>query len=80
MDKHLVDMIKGRGLKVEDVAPIIEEVERRSAQPVTTVQQATIALREAIQEAESFGLVRTAHGSVITGALASDHGVVLVSD
>jgi hypothetical protein len=35
-------------------------------------------LREAIQAAEEFGLVRDESGSVITGVIESEHGVVLV--
>ncbi|WP_417585324.1 hypothetical protein [Nitrincola sp.] len=44
------------------------------------MQKAVEALREAIQEAEQFGLVRTEDGSVITGAVATEHGVMLVED
>jgi hypothetical protein len=38
----------------------------------------TMMVREAIQAAEEFGLVRDESGSVITGAIESEHGVVLV--
>ena len=37
-------------------------------------------LRDAIQLCEEFGLVRTEDGSVITGAIRSEHGVVLVKE
>ncbi|MBJ4025538.1 hypothetical protein JGD41_23970, partial [Salmonella enterica subsp. enterica serovar Derby] len=37
-------------------------------------------LREAIQAAEEFGLVRTEDGQVITGAQLSEHGVILVKE
>ncbi|AGG58146.1 hypothetical protein AB4453_11110 [Vibrio atlanticus] len=37
-------------------------------------------LRDAIQNAEQFGLVRTENGKVITGAVDSEHGFVLVED
>lgn len=37
-------------------------------------------LRTAIQEAEEFGMVRTEDGKVITGAVATDSGIVLVED
>lgn len=35
------------------------------------------AIRVAIQDAEAFGLVRTEDGKVITGAIATEFGVVL---
>ncbi|WP_050498049.1 hypothetical protein [Vibrio parahaemolyticus] len=38
----------------------------------------TMNMREVILAAEEFGLVRTEDGTVITGALASEHGVMLV--
>ncbi|OXX29104.1 hypothetical protein [Vibrio sp. V08_P9A1T1] len=38
------------------------------------------ALRTAIQDAEEFGLVRTENGTVITGAMESEHGIMLVGD
>ncbi|EJC6931189.1 hypothetical protein [Vibrio parahaemolyticus] len=41
---------------------------------------ALMRLREAIQEAEVFGLVRTESGQVITGAVITDDGVVLVEE
>ncbi|MBY8288655.1 hypothetical protein KW528_21610 [Vibrio fluvialis] len=44
------------------------------------MQKVVEALRVAIQEAEKFGLVRTEDGSVITGAVATEHGIVLVED
>ncbi len=37
-------------------------------------------LRNAIQDAEELGLVRTEEGMVITGAIESDSGIVLVSE
>ncbi|WP_187985129.1 hypothetical protein [Vibrio metschnikovii] len=37
-------------------------------------------LRIAIQNAEQFGLVRTEDGSVITGAIATERGIMLVED
>lgn len=53
-------------------------VNNTESNEIKTVQEAAILLREAIQAVESFGLVRTQDGSVVTGALASEHGVVLV--
>lgn len=53
-------------------------VNNTESNEIKTVQEAAILLREAIQAAESFGLVRTQDGSVVTGALASEYGVVLV--
>lgn len=38
------------------------------------------ALRTAIQNAEQFGLVRTEGGTVITGAIESEHGIMLVTE
>jgi len=35
------------------------------------------ALRQAIQDAEEFGLVRTEKGQVVTGAIFTSSGVVL---
>ncbi|MDF4891579.1 hypothetical protein P3566_22070 [Vibrio parahaemolyticus] len=40
----------------------------------------TMMMREAIQAAEEFGLVRDENGSVITGAIETEHGVVLVKE
>ncbi|MCA2497800.1 hypothetical protein ACXIUH_08865 [Vibrio parahaemolyticus] len=37
-------------------------------------------LRDAIQQAEQFGLVRTESGQVITGAVSSDDGIVLTEN
>jgi len=37
-------------------------------------------LREAIQDAEAYGLVRTENGLVILGAVDSEHGFVLTGD
>ncbi|MGL1344929.1 hypothetical protein ACSTKE_01610 [Vibrio parahaemolyticus] len=51
-----------------------------SVKSAVSVDEATVLLRDAIQIAEPFGLVRTEEGVVITGALASDHGVVLVRE
>lgn len=39
----------------------------------------TMMVREAIQAAEEFGLVRDENGSVITGAIEGENGVVLVN-
>lgn len=44
------------------------------------MQKAVELLRAAIQEAEQFGLVRTEDGSVITGAMATEYGIMLVED
>ncbi|MDN4711626.1 hypothetical protein QYZ44_21585 [Vibrio parahaemolyticus] len=38
------------------------------------------SLREAIQQAEELGLVRTEDGTVITGAIETDDGIVLVKE
>ncbi|MCG6346705.1 hypothetical protein K6U40_14565 [Vibrio fluvialis] len=43
-------------------------------------QKALELLRDAIQNAEQFGLVRTESGQVITGAIDSEHGFVLVEE
>jgi len=45
-----------------------------------TVARAVMGLREAIQDAEQFGLVRTGKGQVVTGAIESEHGVVLTEN
>ncbi|EMA8958627.1 hypothetical protein U5315_002708 [Vibrio fluvialis] len=37
-------------------------------------------LRDAIQNAEQFGLVRTESGQVITGAIDTENGIVLVEE
>ncbi|CAH0531858.1 hypothetical protein CTH30272_04106 [Allocatenococcus thiocycli] len=37
-------------------------------------------LRDAIQQAEQFGLLRTESGQVITGAVSSEDGIVLTED
>lgn len=41
------------------------------------MEKALEDLRAAIQNAEQFGLVRTENGTVITGAIESEHGIVL---
>ncbi|ELI1839011.1 hypothetical protein RQV73_001678 [Vibrio fluvialis] len=43
-------------------------------------QKAMELLRDAIQNAEQFGLVRTESGQVITGAIDSENGIVLVEE
>lgn len=45
-----------------------------------TKDSAVIAMRNAIQSAEEFGLVRTENGQVITGANMSEDGIVLVKE
>lgn len=45
-----------------------------------TQDTAVLALRNAIQVAEEFGLVRTESGQVITGANVSENGIVLVKE
>ena len=45
-----------------------------------TINSAVMGLRYAIQEAEQFGMVRTVNGKVITGAVASEHGIVLTEN
>ncbi|MCU8190181.1 hypothetical protein D8T49_21405 [Vibrio vulnificus] len=77
MNTKLVEVIEGCGLEVEDALPIIEAVKATMFE-VETVQYATILLRSAIQAAEPFGLVRNEDGSMVTGAMASKLGVVLV--
>ncbi|MEZ8647291.1 MULTISPECIES: hypothetical protein [Vibrio] len=77
MNEKLIEIIEGCGLEVEDAMPIIEAV-KTTMFDVETVQDASILLRSAIQAAEPFGLVRNEDGSVITGAMPSKLGVVLV--
>ncbi|EDL67447.1 MULTISPECIES: hypothetical protein [Pseudomonadota] len=55
-------------------------VNNTESNEIKTVQEAAILLREAIQAAEEFGLVRTEDGQVITGAQLSEHGVILVKE
>ncbi|ELL9329711.1 hypothetical protein RX455_001464 [Vibrio fluvialis] len=43
-------------------------------------QKAMELLRDAIQNAEQFGLVRTESGQVITGAIDTENGIVLVEE
>lgn len=43
-------------------------------------QKALELLRDAIQNAEQFGLVRTESGQVITGAIDTENGIVLVEE
>ncbi|SHO57876.1 hypothetical protein [Vibrio quintilis] len=44
------------------------------------IKQVVENLREAIQQAEQFGLVRTENGQVITGAIVSENSIVLTED
>jgi len=37
-------------------------------------------LREAIQNAEEYGIVRTESGQVITGAVSTDDGIILTEN
>lgn len=76
MNAKLVEVIEGCGLEVEDALPIVEAVKSTMFE-AETVQEAAIQLREAIHAAEPFGLVRNEDGTVVTGALASELGVVL---
>lgn len=46
----------------------------------TELNQVLEALRTAIQDAEQFGMVRTEDGTVITGAVAAEDGIVLVKE
>lgn len=48
--------------------------------PVENEEQAVMTLRDAIQSAELFGLVRTEDGKVITGVIVSPHGLVLTEN
>ncbi|ELE2164745.1 hypothetical protein RC856_001422 [Vibrio fluvialis] len=43
-------------------------------------QKALELLRNAIQNAEQFGLVRIENGQVITGAVDSENGFVLIEE
>ncbi|EQB9053815.1 hypothetical protein ACYVOS_003699 [Vibrio cholerae] len=43
-------------------------------------EHALEVLRDAIQNAEQFGLVRAENGQVITGAIDSEDGFVLVEE
>lgn len=43
-------------------------------------QKSLHAIRDAIQQAEEFGLVRTESGEVITGAVMTEHGIMLTKD
>lgn len=45
---------------------------------MTPETRAVLVMREAIQECEELGLVRTESGQVITGAVISENGIVLV--
>ncbi len=44
------------------------------------MKEALEAIRVAIQNAEQFGQVRTEDGMVITGAVESAHGIMLVKE
>lgn len=45
------------------------------------LQFALEALRNAVQQAEAFGMVYTSHGELITGAVIDDNGaIILVSE
>jgi hypothetical protein len=43
-------------------------------------KEVLLKLRQAIQDAEFYGLVRTENGLVILGALDSEYGFILVGD
>lgn len=45
-----------------------------------TQDSAVMVMRNAIQVAEEFGLIRTESGQVITGAVTSEDGIVLVKE
>ncbi|EJZ9093487.1 hypothetical protein OIX85_003898 [Vibrio parahaemolyticus] len=44
------------------------------------IKKALFDLRDAIQQAEAFGLVRTEDGTPITGAIFTKTGIVLVKE
>lgn len=48
--------------------------------PAEKRKQVLENLRDAIQQAEEFGLVRTETGGVITGVIESDSGFTLVKE
>lgn len=75
MDVTIAKMIEDAGLEIDDVRHIIEAVQQQ-----TKLTNVTMIMREAIVAAEEFGLVRDENGSVITGAIESEHGVVLVKE
>ncbi|HDM8166644.1 TPA: hypothetical protein P0E18_004480 [Vibrio harveyi] len=80
LTQEMIDVIHDCGWEIEDALPIISALRLSMKKNIETVQDATINLRDAIQAAEPFGLVRGEGGTVITGALASEHGVILVRE
>lgn len=64
----------------EHVASFCDEFTRDSFVKAVNQSCKIERLRDAIQDCEEFGLVRTEDGSVITGAIRSEHGVVLVKE
>ncbi len=61
-----------------DISSLVEEA-LKYQEPMSR-SMAAVGLRVAIQEAEPYGLVRTENGQVITGAVESDHGIVLTEN
>lgn len=46
----------------------------------SSIEEVVIKLREAIQEAEEFGLIYTDKGQVVTGAMIEDGSIILTED
>lgn len=67
--------IKGGELSDEQMEYLRKLSERGQA-----AASALESVRDAIQQAEEFGLVRTESGEVITGAVMTEHGIMLTKD
>ncbi|WP_341496387.1 hypothetical protein WAX88_16180 [Photobacterium damselae subsp. damselae] len=57
--------------------PATDPTQKTTKTPINPLEEIVIGFRMLIEDAERYGLVRDEDGRVITGALCSEHGVVL---
>ncbi|WP_318515003.1 hypothetical protein [Photobacterium leiognathi] len=75
LQKRTVD-----GQRADISLDVVEDAEWSPVEQELDEEKVLEQLRDAIQDAEQFGVVRTKTGEVITGAVITEHGVVLVDE
>ncbi|WP_419237937.1 hypothetical protein ACN08P_11290 [Photobacterium leiognathi subsp. mandapamensis] len=75
LQKRTVD-----GQRADISLDVVEDAEWSPVEQELDEDKVLENLRDAIQDAEQFGLVRTQTGEVITGAVSTEHGIVLVGE
>ncbi|CAM3930877.1 hypothetical protein [Vibrio aquimaris] len=78
---HNADMKKEMSLLMKSISKDVTNGEFSKKQVSDAeIEKALEYLRDAIQQAEEFGIVYTEKGEQITGAIAGEKGIVLVSE